>query len=321
MTSTRIPLIIDTDPGLEVPWADVDDNLAVILALAQPELDVRLISVVAGNTPALEGAASIGETIAMAGRSVPIALGAQRPLIKPFVSGRQLLAERMQGQTADSWSARARDTPPVPVHLPQAFAAQAELLEASREKLAFVCLGPLTNLARLVQGRPDLVERIDSVVIMGGALNRPGNVTSLAEFNIWIDPDAAALVFAAPIRKVLVSLDITMTVRITQAEVEASLSGGGDLAEYLIEGVRLWSRLWKNATGEAAFVPHDPIALSYLIDPAMFETEPMTVRVESDSGQTQGVRGEDGDTLVCTRLDQARFKRLFFSALSRIASP
>jgi len=318
VTRGRRPLIIDTDPGLGFPWADVDDNLAVILALAHEELDLRLISVVAGNTPALEGAASIFETVAMAGRSVPIALGAERPLFKPYVSGREMLAGRMKDGVPETRPERARPAPRAPANLPPAFPAQVELIESSREKLTLVCLGPLTNVGLLVQRRPDLLERIDSVVIMGGAVDRPGNVTPLAEFNIWIDPEAAALLFAAPVPKVLVSLDVTMTVQISQAEVEAALSGAGELALYLIEGTRAWSGLWKRVTGAASFVPHDPIALSYLIDPEMFGTEPMTVRVERDSGRTVGVRNPEGDTLVCTRLDPARFKRLFFSALSRI---
>jgi len=320
MTSGSTPVIIDTDPGLGFPWADIDDNLAVILALAHEELDVRLVTVVSGNTPALEGAASVSETVAMAGRSVPIALGAQRPLAKPYVSGREMLARRMQGGTADTLPTSERATPPIRTNLPQAFSAQVKLIESSRERLTVVCLGPLTNIGLLIQRRPDLLDRLDSVVIMGGAIDRPGNVTPLAEFNIWIDPDAAALVFAAPVRKILVSLDVTMTVQISQVEVEDALSAKGDLAEYLAAGARSWTHIWKSVTGTPAFVPHDPIALSYLIDPSMFESEPMTVRVERDSGRTIGVRNAEGDTLVCTRLDPVRFKRLFLSALSRIVS-
>lgn len=319
MKGARRPVIIDADPGLGFPWADVDDNLAVALALAHEELDVRLISVVAGNTPAPEGAASISETVAKLDRSVPVALGAQKPLVKPFVSGRELLAERLKGQAGENRPESARNPPALPEHLPSALSAQIELLESSRERPDMVCLGPLTNLATLARERPDLLLRLGSVVIMGGAIDHPGNVTPAAEFNIWIDPEAAGIVFAAPVPKILVALDVTTSVEIAQAEVENALCGGSPAAQYLVEGVRSWTGIWRSARGAASFVPHDPVALSYLIDPTLFESEPMRVVVDRDTGRTCGEREPSSDLQVARRIDAARFKRLFLAALSRIA--
>lgn len=350
-------MIIDTDPGLGFPWADVDDNLAVLFALACDGLTVRLISVVDGNTRSTEGVASLTETLTRVGRRVPIAAGrseasakgygarGQRPgagsARSSFVPGRDRMAASLgerarlppHGSPGVGWlSAVPRPGEPlragaarsgaraIEEGLPDPLTAFVRLLEGSHESVTLLCLGPLTNVARLVGERPDLLARIDRFVIMGGAIGRPGNVTPEAEYNLWADPGAAAVVFEAPVRRVLVPLDLTMTVAVSLQEVEEALPGRSAFARYLIEGIAAWTTIWEQLEGSAAFVPHDPLAAAYLVDPSLFTVETMEIAVDARSGRTTGRRTSAGETLVCTGVDGPRFKRLFLSALARCAS-
>lgn len=314
--SKKRKLIFDTDPGMGLPYADIDDNIALLFAMGCEELSVDLITIVQGNTPALAGLRSMEETLKYLDPEVPVSLGSQRPLFRPYCAG-QDLGRRTLGPIdfggLIEWDKdrHVRAT---------ALCDMAAQLEQSDAPVTIVAIGPLTNVALLLHQRPDLHERIESVLIMGGAVDRGGNITPFAEFNIWVDPDAAAMVFDAPVPKTLVGLDVTTMVEFFGEDFEPALEdlGNLDFTRYVRESVEGWLEVIRKRGGASAgFHPHDPIALSYLIQPDLFTTRQMRVSVDMRTGQTVGIPDSTGNTTVCTGLDSEGFKRLFFERFAR----
>lgn len=312
-------VVFDTDPGMGFPWADVDDNLALLLALSQESISVDLVSVVCGNVAAEDWVQSISRTLSLAHRDVPVTIGARRPLVRSYQSGRATLEDMGKQRGArlpyQGDFAEGEKGPDVP----WAYPAHVRLLENAKTAVTFVCVGPLTNMAFLLQQRPDLGSRIDRIVIMGGALKMKGNVSPFAEFNIWVDPEAARIVFDSSVKKVLVPLDVTTTVDVSMEEMRAAVGSGSDFAKYLVRATEGWVEAMKVLSGRAAFNPHDPIAMAWLLEPALFETAQMQVLVEERTGRTTGLDAESGSTTACLRVDVPRFKKIFFESLRRIA--
>jgi inosine-uridine nucleoside N-ribohydrolase len=318
MAPKKRSVVLDIDPGMGFPWADIDDNLALLFALAQEGVSVDLISIVCGNVAAVDGVRSISRTLSLARRTIPVAIGSRSPLVRPYQSGRAILGKRGADQGVHlSYRGEFEKNEKTP-DVPWAFPLQVQLLENSREKTTFVCVGPLTNMAYLLQQRPDLGERIDSIVIMGGALEMEGNISPFAEFNTWVDPEAARIVFDSRIKKVLAPLDVTTTVALTMDEIRAVADSQNDLARYLVSATEGWVEALKALSGSFSFNPHDPIAFSYLVKPELFETKQMQIIVEERTGKMTGIECRDGTTCACLRVDGAGFKKLFLDSLRRI---
>jgi inosine-uridine nucleoside N-ribohydrolase len=312
-------VVFDTDPGLGFPWADVDDNLALLLALSQENISVDLISVVCGNVTAEDGVRSISRTLSLAHRDVPVAIGARRPLVRSYQSGRATLEE--MGKQRGARLPYQGDFPEGEKgpDVPWAFPAHVRLLENAKTAVTFVCVGPLTNMAFLLQQRPDLGSRIDRIVIMGGALKVKGNISPFAEFNIWVDPEAARIVFDSSVKKVLVPLDVTTTVDVSMEEMRAAVGSGNDFARYLVRATEGWVEAMKMLSGRGTFNPHDPIALAWLVEPALFETTQMQILIEERTGKMTGLEAQSGSTCACLRVEVSGFKKIFLDSLRLIA--
>jgi inosine-uridine nucleoside N-ribohydrolase len=309
-------IILDTDPGMGLPYADIDDNLALLFALGSPELETALISIVEGNVPAHYGVQSINETLDYLADTVPVALGSQRPLFRPYVAGQEIGKQRL-GPIDFGGTMSVRDQIEDPA---DGLFRMSRLLEEATSPVTILAVGPLTNVALLLHQRPDLHSKIDSIVIMGGAVEREGNITPFAEFNIWVDPDAAAMVFSSPVKKVLVPLDITTTIELTLDDFRPSLEGLGNqrFTTYTLDSIQGWIEVQTRASGATGFHPHDPIAAAYLVDPTLFGSETMEVTVDTRTGETIGRRDPKGSTEVCLTLDGGGFKKLFFERLGRV---
>ncbi len=311
------PIIVDIDPGMGVPYADIDDNLAVLFALGSNELDLKLISIVAGNVPAHVGVQSIDRTLGFVQGDVPVSIGSRSPLFRPYSAGCDVIAARVPGIEYNGAFEPASDVSG------RGFALcdMAATLEAAPGPVTIVAVGPLTNIALLLHQRPDLHEKIDSVVIMGGAITVPGNITPFAEFNIWIDPDAAEMVFRSPVPKVLVGLDVTTTVGLSAADFDPTFDALANrrFSEYAKPAIEGWIEVIRHLAGSERFNPHDPIALAWLVDPTLFEAVQMDVSVDVRTGKTSGRPDAAGTTAVCLAVDADRFKTLFFERLGRVA--
>jgi purine nucleosidase len=293
-------IIIDTDPG-------IDDAIAILMALAATSNKVLGLTTVGGNVPLARGTRNALAVLNAAGRAdVPVHRGSSRPVSGRFgysfaFHGNTGLPSRLPKPKAGPAAQRATD-----------FLAQS--LRASPGEVNLVALGPLTNLARLMQRHPGALELAGSVAIMGGAVNTPGNVTPHAEFNFFSDPVAADMVMSSTIPVTLVDLGASRQAALNHKQVE-TLRGGNALGQLAIRLLQDWFRL---DSGRKQFQFYDPLALAAAIDPQVVSGRPMTLRVvtidQQRLGESLTVR-MGGNIVVAERVDSARFfallKRLF----------
>ena len=265
-----IPILIDCDPGH-------DDAMAILLALASPEVEVRGITTVGGNQTLEKTTANALKILELAGRTdIPVAAGAAGPL------------ERTLRTAANVHGESGLDGPDLPPPTTRPVDAQAwELLDELIEPgVVLVPTGPLTNVALLLQHRPDIRDRLERIVWMGGAIAE-GNVTPAAEFNAFVDPEAAALVFGSGIDVTMIGLDVTHQALFGPAHAER-LRGAGragkavaELADFFLEFHRQRYRF------EGAPI-HDAMAVAHVIDPTLVETLRCNVEIETRSQHCDG---------------------------------
>ncbi len=276
------PILIDTDPGQ-------DDAVAILLALASPdELEVRAIVAVAGNVPLglTERNARIVRDIA--GRpDVPVHAGADRPLIRPLRT-----AEHVHGRTG-------LDGPPLPEPRgaldsePGVDAIVRNLREAGPDGLTICALGPLTDVALALRAAPDALGNLREIVLMGGAYFEVGNITPAAEFNIYVDPDAAAEVFACGRPITVLPLDVTHKALTTAARVRAFRDLGTEAGRMVAAWTDFFERFDKEKYGSLGAPLHDPCVIAWLLAPGLFSGRHVNVEVETQSDLTRGMTVAD----------------------------
>ena len=277
------PVVIDTDPG-------IDDALAIVLALRSPELRVELMTTVAGNTGLRAATDNARRLLALLDPEEPPRLvpGAARPL-----RGRLNTAPEVHGDDGLAGLSELRDRggrllyPASRGPLAGNEGAADAIVTKAREhgeKLTIVTLGPLTNIARALDADASAMRRIGRLVVMGGAIEAPGNVTAAAEFNFHVDPFAADRVFASGMRITLVALDVTRQVRLRRPLVQDALRGD---RSPLARALRHITR--PLASSGSRMPLHDPLAMALAIDPGLARTRPLHVRVETRGVHTRGM--------------------------------
>jgi pyrimidine-specific ribonucleoside hydrolase len=271
----RIPLVIDTDPG-------IDDALAILLALASPEVDLRLVTTVHGNVDLARTTENALRVLHLAGRSdVPVAAGAQASLIHP--------QPERAGHVHGTEGLGGVQLPPSPARLDPrpAVVALAELLMSSPDPVTVAAIGPLTNIALLLAVHPEAAARIDRLVVMGGSASRGGNVTAAAEFNIWSDPEAAAAVFGSSIPTVMVGLDVTLPTVLSERGI-ARFAGAGPIGANAAAILQQYLDHSRDAYGVPGVVVHDALALTEAISPGFLDTVRRDVVVDTTLGAGRG---------------------------------
>lgn len=281
-------VIIDTDPG-------VDDALALLLAFRSPELRVEAITTVNGNVTleqATENAALLLELLDPRPRPI-LARGAARPLGRGFVRARSVhgsdgLGELNSFRKPDGTPRYAY--PQVPQDIPDAVEVLLDLLGRYPDELSLITLGPLTNLADALRVDDKLVKGLRDVIIMGGAVGVPGNVSPAAEFNIAVDPHAARRVFQSGLPVKLVPLDVTERTCLDAMEIEA-LAGAMDepLGTFLRDVTAKAVGYMEQVRGVRHIFLHDPLAVGVAVDPTFVTTRLLHVDVETGEGITQGM--------------------------------
>jgi inosine-uridine nucleoside N-ribohydrolase len=269
----RVPVLIDCDPGH-------DDAIALLLALASPELDVLGVTTVAGNTTLAKTTANALRVLEFVGRGdVPVAAGAERPLVRdPFV------ADYVHGETGlDGPTLPAPRGTPLPRH---GVDFLAERLQASPRPVTLIPTGPLTNVAILLATHPEAVSQIERIVLMGGSIAE-GNVTPAAEFNVWADPEAAARVFSSGLDITMIGLDVTHQALVTVADSERlrSLGRTGTMVAELLD---FFSRFHVETYGFDGAPVHDAVAVAEVARPGLVETVERHVAVECGSELCRG---------------------------------
>jgi inosine-uridine nucleoside N-ribohydrolase len=289
-----VPWLIDTDPG-------IDDALAILLALASPEVSVEAITSVAGNVPVDIATANAHRVLAVGagGVRIPIARGAAAPLRGPLVTAMDFHGDDGLGGATSLRDADGRLRYPAPAagaprttpDTPGALDGPDLILEMAGRfagELVIVALGPLTNLAvALERDRPRL-SRVARIVVMGGAVAVPGNVTPSAEFNFHVDPDAAAAVFRSGLPLELVPLDATRQVILGRADLAAALGRGRPGVARFIDDFTNHLFVFGDQRGHEGFALHDPLAVGVALDPSLVDLEPLHVDVEDEGRVTRG---------------------------------
>ncbi len=305
------PIIIDTDPGQ-------DDAVAILLALASPELEVLGITAVAGNVPLELTQTNARKICELAGKpDVKVFAGASRPLVRNLVT-----AEYVHGKTG-------LDGPdlPEPVMPLQSQHGVDFLVETLRETRATICaLGPLTNVALALNRAPEIARNIDEIVLMGGGLFEGGNTTPAAEFNIYVDPHAADVVFRSGIKTVVVPLDLTHTALTSKERLDAFRAVGTRPCIATAELLDFFERFDVEKYGSAGGPLHDPNVIAYLLRPELYQGREINLEVEITSELTMGmtvadwwgVSGRPANVNYLRYVDDAGFFDLLLERIARL---
>ena len=304
------PVIIDCDPGH-------DDAMALLLAIASPELELVAVTTVAGNASLENVTANAIKVLDVAGRQdIPLAAGADRALLFPA-----RVANEVHGATGmDGPDLPPPSREPEPMHAVELLAAKLR-----EQPLTLIPTAPLTNIALLLALHPELHERIERIVLMGGAVGL-GNVTPSAEFNIWCDPEAAHRVFTSSIDVTLVGLDVTHQAMLSAARAEA-LRETGRAGALVADLHAFYRRFHVEVYGHDDTPVHDALAVAHVIDPTLLRTEHLNVEIDVTQGPARGRTvadqlkrlGREPNAHVALDVDAERFIDLLTDRIGSLA--
>lgn len=306
------PIIIDTDPGQ-------DDAIAILLALASPELEVLGITAVAGNVPLPLTEKNARKVCELAGRpEMKVFAGCARPLVR-----RPVTAEQVHGKTGlDGPNLPEPKMPLQPQH------AVDWLIDTLRQapagSITLCPLGPLTNIATAMIKAPDIVARIGEIVLMGGGFFEGGNTTPAAEFNIYVDPHAAHVVFTSGVKLTMHPLDVTHKALMTRSWIESLHTLGNRSGKAAAAMLDFYERFDMEKYGAAGGPLHDPCVIAYLLRPELFAGKDCSVAIETQSELTMGmtvvdwwnVTPEPPNCRVINAIDAAGFYALIRERLA-----
>ncbi|NIQ37698.1 MAG: nucleoside hydrolase [Proteobacteria bacterium] len=320
-------VIIDTDPG-------IDDALALILALRSPELEVVAVTTVSGNVPvdvATRNVLTVFSVLSLT-EPPPVARGSSKPLKKAPV-----FATSIHGEDGLGGLYEIRDTSGHPRYTPLSLersnrdAADEILfhLSSKPESLTLITLGPLTNIATAIKRDGSAMRGVKGIVLMGGAVTVPGNVTAAAEFNIHADPEAARIVLDSGMPLTMVGLDVTRRVRLDRETVEKKIGPcKTTVSQFVCDCTRQLFSMSQDRGGNSSFPLHDPLAVGVALDPSLVCSKPMHIEVETKGRLTEGMTMADRrpvgekasgspNAQVCLDVDASRFLSLFLERLCR----
>lgn len=306
-------LILDTDPGQ-------DDALALLLALASPEeLHLLGVSCVAGNVPLALTSRNARLVCEIAGRpDVAVYAGCSRPMVRPLVT-----AEYVHGSTGldgYDWG-----EPTIELQPQHAVTWLVETLRAAPDRSVTVCtIGPMTNLATAMVLEPTIITKISELVVMGGAYWEGGNRTPVAEFNIYVDPHAAAVVVSSGLPLTVMSLDVTHRALMSQAWIAALRRLGTPVGESAAGMLSFFERFDEAKYGTAGGPLHDPHTIAYLLAPALYGGKEVHLAIETSSELTMGQTvvdwwGVTGKAPNCRWINEVDADGYFALLLERLA--
>ena len=305
----KIPVIMDVDTG-------IDDAVALILAMSSPQIDLKGVTVVAGNQiieKTLHNTLSVVDYFGNG--NIPVAKGAAKPLVKELYYDAATHGESGLGTAV-------LPQPKIVPHRLDAVDFIRETLENSEEKITLVPVGPLTNIALLLMCYPHVKEKIDKIVMMGGGAFE-GNMNAVCEFNLFVDPEAAQVVFDSGVDIVMCGLDITMKSYTTMEDILRIKATGTDAGAFCAEAFGVYYDRYVNNSRLPGCAVHDAVAVTYLLHPEWIQTKRANVKVDIDGRETYGqtvcdFRSDRNKALdnatVCLDIDREKFIDLLVSA-------
>lgn len=304
---SKIPIIIDTDPG-------IDDTTAILMCLAAKELEVKAITTVSGNVDVVKTSINACKIVELSGKEIKVAVGAKRPLVREAVTAEHVHGVSGMGMIQlEEPMMKYEDEDAVEMIYNQAMAANGTL--------KILVLGPFTNIAVALLKYPELKESIKSIVFMGGAM-RSGNIAPSSEFNIYVDPEAAKIVFESGIHMVMVGLNITHETIVTKEQNKVIHAMNNQvskvvatLIDYTIEK--------ENPFNKQGAVMHDPLAAAAMIDSTIIKTKYYHVDVELKGDLTRGetvvdvygVTKKKPNIHVGVKADNQKFLKLLYRTI------
>lgn len=314
-------ILIDCDPG-------VDDALAILLAMKSPELCVEAITTVSGNVHVEQATDNLLMILGLLDISdYPlIAKGEAAPLVKPLIN-----AEHVHGDDGLGNISKLSNPDGSSCYLP----AECDVSDISGvdlilkmvnrypDELTIVALGPLTNISMAIRKEPEIMRKLKSIVLMGGAFREYGNVTTSAEFNVYVDPHAAHEVFSSDISIHIAPLDVTHQVVLTGERLFGETEGCRDkISCFLRDSTKACMEFYRQHVGFYGLHIHDALPIGMLTHPGLFESVDAYVQVETEGSLTSGmtvadlrdsVPDKDPNASVCIKVDSDSFLRMFFS--------
>ena len=312
MTARKI--IIDTDPGQ-------DDAFAILLALGSPEFEVVAVTAVAGNVPVSKTERNARLILELAGRpDIRVAAGCTRPMVK-----RLFTAEYVHGDSGlEGFDLPEPATPALPVHAVDLIIDR--LMAAPEGEITLCPLGPLTNIAMALVKEPRIAPRIHEIVMMGGGYFEGGNTTPAAEFNIFVDPHAAHVVFQSGVPLTMVPIDCTYRAVMTPAWLARLRALGTRTAVAAAGMAEFYQRYGNQKFGTDSYPLHDPCVIGYLLRPDLFQGKSCHVEIETTSAVTLGMTVVDWwnvtkrppNCFVLRDLDNPAFYDLMLERIGRL---
>jgi inosine-uridine nucleoside N-ribohydrolase len=303
------PIILDVDPGH-------DDAVAIMLACGAPGLELLAVTTVAGNAPLEKTTNNALRVLSLIGRpEVPVGAGASAPLVRPLRTAVDIHGESgLEGPEIPDPSSEPDKRGAVEL--------MVDAVRGSSEPVTLVPVGPLTNVALFLREHPELKERVARISLMGGSIGL-GNTTPAAEFNVYVDPEAAREVFECGLPVTMIGLDVTHRAGAGPAQRERlrSLGQHGGVVAELLE---FFAATYERVYGFDAPPLHDPVAVAAVLEPALLETRSMRVDVECESELTRGetvcdfygVTGRPPNAEVGVALDREGFFDLLYRSLA-----
>jgi len=316
-----IPLLIDTDPG-------IDDALALLLAFRSPECSVAAITTVAGNVAVERCTANVFRILEAVKPERPpvVARGADKPLARTLVTAPHVHGDDGLGNLSLRYPSPRQTLSPLDG--PDLI---LDTVGRFPDELVVVALGPLTNLALALQRDASRMARLRRVVVMGGAVAAPGNVSPVAEFNFYVDPEAATQVLASGLPIELVPLDVTRFAVLPRSALQKRLAACPGSVSRFVADMTQYRFQFAEEIGEGGITLHDPVALAVALDPSLARFEPVHVAVECEGALTRGMSVADRRPIplgrkapatcrVALRLETDRFLDLFLARLCPASS-
>lgn len=263
-------VIIDCDPGNGIPGANVDDGLALALALAAPQINLELITTVAGNTSCDVGYTVACDLVRRLGAKVPVARGASSALLEPSSVWRTRLDSAVDAKGLRELWQGVREPKRVAMPSPLAPYAMGELICQNPGEITLIAIGPLTNVAMAMRLFPEMASAVKRIVIMGGVFNVPGY---LKDTNFGLDPEAAHIVLTSGAPVTLAPLDVTTRTQLVHADLDALAAVETPYTRYLEQTMRPWLNYSMRTRKLPGCWIHDALTVAWLLEPSLCESE------------------------------------------------